>query len=161
MIKSLLATAILAVLSTSSMASTTADVTAQFYIGGYQDGTATFVGTDTNLDGSLSLDELTSFSLSIQSYGVSLSDVNAFGTYNIATNTWSPNAEAWGGAYDTGSFVTWNNNSLAVTTMAGFSAVTSEVTHASAVPEPANAALLLAGLGLMGAVARRKASKQA
>ncbi len=35
----------------------------------------------------------------------------------------------------------------------------STVTTAAAVPEPANVALLLAGLGVMGFVARRRAGK--
>ncbi len=79
--------------------------------------------------------------------------MNASGSYSIASNTWNADAEAWNHEYDSGSFVTFDSESLAVTTMAGFSAVT---TATSAVPKPTT--LLMMGVGALALMARRRTS---
>jgi len=146
MIKSLFAAAALAVVASSSMAATF--VWKPLGNG----GVATFAGTDTNSDGSLSLDELISFSISIDGFTGSLSEVVAFGSLNLSTLTWS-SVDA-----DSDELVAWvvGNNTYAF----DGTVVTTETNQVSAVPEPTNAAFLLAGLGLLGAVARRKASNR-
>jgi len=165
MIKSLFAAAALAVGASSSMAASTVDVTADIYSDGTLDETVTFSGTDTNSDGSLSLDELTSFSVIFpvilgSDLNTSLSGVSSFGTYNIGTNTWSMDAEILdNGNYYPGAWFTWDNYMYQIVSPY-FTVVTTETIEVSAVPEPTNAAFILAGLGLLAAVARRRASKQ-
>lgn len=152
MFKSFLA-AVTVAFGTSAFAAAPIDVSANIFNGSQLWGTASFVGTDTNADGHLSLGELSSFDMSIAGYTPTLADVNAFGTYTIASNTWNDDAEAWG-QYATGSFVTWANDGLAVTSINGFSVQTTAV---SAVPEPSALVLMsLAGLGAL--VARRRKS---
>ena len=155
MIKSLAAAAALVVFASSSMAAGAIDVSADIYLGGNLDGVATFAGTDANSDGKLSLSELSSFSISIEGYNASLADVNAFGTYSIASNTWNADAEAWGGTYPTGSFVTWDDQDLAVTTWSGFSVTT---TATSPVPEPTSLLMMSMGMGALALAARRRKS---
>jgi hypothetical protein len=150
MIKSLFAATALAVGASSSMAATTVDVTAEFFAGGiplpYQ---VSFAGTDTNSDGILTLGELTSFSAISEfgAYSFSLPEVISFGIYDIGTNTWL-------------SELMWFADSTAVQVVYFGIIPTIETFEVAAVPEPANAAFLLAGLGLLGAVARRKASQK-
>ena len=149
MIKSLCAAAALATFASVATAAPV-DVNFNAYQGSTLLFTGDFIGSDANHDGVLSLSELTSFSFSGQGYSASLGNLNSFGSYHIPTNLWSSDAEAWG-QFATGAFFSFNHDSLALTSINGFSVTTTPV---SVVPEPATLAMM--GLGALALAARRK-----
>jgi hypothetical protein len=150
MIKSLFAAATLVAIATSSTAAAV-DVSYQAFAGGTQYFSGTFEGTDANSDGFLSLDELASFTFTGSGYNATLPELDSFGHYDIATNVWASDAEAWG-IYPTGAFFSFDDDTLSLTSINGFSVTT----MASSVPEPATLAMM--GLGALALVARRRKS---
>ncbi|MBK8815717.1 MAG: VPLPA-CTERM sorting domain-containing protein [Methylococcaceae bacterium] len=112
--------------------------------------TGVFTGTDSNSDGFLKFDELSSFSFSFVP-SLDLSTVDAFGDYDIANNNWINNAMSWVGHTNTAWF-TWGNRDFSANDV-NVSGMTT-----SAVPVPA--AVWLFGSGLAGLLsAKRRKSK--
>jgi hypothetical protein len=114
--------------------------------------TGIFTGADSNSDGFLKHDELTSFSFAFVP-SLNLSTLDAFGDYDIANNNWINNAMSWVGYTNTAWF-TWGNREFSAND-ANVSAMT---TSPSAVPVPA--AVWLFGSSIAGLLsAKRRKSK--
>lgn len=147
-----------------------------FEQGGWgQGGTATlsFTGTDANSDGFLTLDELSSLSLSqstlltedsrytlrdftlsdLSSFNWDMADATTFG--DAATDALNADylyGSGWSVRFETSQ----NYSSYSVGRVEMFDETASVFTAVSAVPEPGQAALFLGGLGLLAGVARRR-----
>lgn len=143
-------------------------------VGWGQGGTTTlsFTGTDANSDGFLTLDELSSLSLSqsemltadskytlrdftlsdLSSFNWDMADATTFG--DAATDALIANY-----LYGSGWSVRFNSSqvdsSYSVGRVEWFDRTESVFTAVSAVPEPGQAALFLGGLGVLAGVARR------
>ncbi len=90
----------------------------------------------------------------------------AFATFDPTSNLTFTSWTATGPANTAMDFYAWNGNTLAEgvhwngTAVDGLAASLTRAQMVAAVPEPETYAMLLAGLGMMGAIARRRKSKQ-
>lgn len=113
----------------------------------------TFSGADSDLDGSLSFHELSSFNAKEDhpiGFGpLALADLSGFGDYLIGTNEWLNNGESWKDAGNIGWF-SWDNDLYSVTPYDAF--VSTE--PVGALPEPSSIALL--AIGTMVLITRRR-----
>jgi hypothetical protein len=129
-------------------------VSFNFYDSWEKAGGGTFVGTDGNSNGLIEFSELSSFSATVIMTGETLNLGNLVdtGDYIISTNHWEPNGISWK-YFPSNAFFTWNSRESSVDST--WATVETSVT---AVPEPETYAMMMAGLGLFGFMAKRKKS---
>lgn len=172
------AVGMMAALSTSASADTFS-----FSQGGYSGGgsiAGSFTAIDLNHDGQIQsfLGEVSAFSLMfagdtvVGSFTHSLSDLNGL-VYDLGsgfigdgqTLSIEGMASNWHGTigfdFASGYGPTGGIGGRAIDIATGATSTSSQLISVTAVPEPEAYAMLLAGLGLMGAVARRRKAKQA
>lgn len=117
-----------------------------------------FTGEDTG-DGVLTLAELTDWWISFSPIST-VASLNAFGTYDIATNTWHHDAASAPNPLMYDSYATWNGvmelsmHRFAWQFGTGIDAV--QPADTSAVPEPASLALGAIGVAALGLGRRRR-----
>ena len=122
--------------------------------GGGSWGLGSFSGEDNNSDGFLKFDELTAFSWVNLGYDANLGNLNGFGDYSIASNTWFSNGISWIGNPDI-AFFTFDNRNLSATSLFFTTQTSAAITQT---PIPAAVWLFGSALaGLMGIGKRRKA----
>jgi hypothetical protein len=125
-----------------------------FSVNNYGPSYGSFAGADTNANGILAQDELTSFVFDRLDYGhhVTLSTLFGFGDFDLVSNPWLANGSGWG---NNGSFFSWNGGANSVhETWANVSTSIAQRDVQNNMPEPATLALL--GIGLAGIIAARR-----
>lgn len=115
-----------------------------------------FAGNTVNFTFASGLFNLNSLDISYASSGA-VGALTAFDTSNNVLFTTNINASVTG----TVNFGTWNNIARLQLVDSGSHLSVDNLTLTAAVPEPETYALLLAGLGCMGAIVRRRKAKQA
>ncbi|MES2069067.1 MAG: PEP-CTERM sorting domain-containing protein [Pseudomonadota bacterium] len=146
--KSVLCTTVLAAASFSASAMV---VDYTFDLPGVPYGS--FSGVDTNHDGILTFDELTSFDFEyplVDTTGINLAMLDSFGSYNIGINTWNSDATGWG--YPNFAWFSWENGDRAL--VAQYATVHTSLE--AEVPEPLTLGLFAIGLLGLGVIRRRK-----
>jgi len=127
-----------------------------YTLGGSFWGNGSFVGTDADNNGKLSLGELSSFdgSNNVEGQTVTLPGLSGFGDFDIAANNWIANGTGWGSSGF--AFFSWNGDSNSVNNT--WARTVTDVTGGGTLPEPSSLALgAVALLGVVGA-RRRKAA---
>lgn len=128
-------------------------------------GSGQFSGSDANTDGLLTINELSAFTYTPGDprYGwtasLNLASLNNFGTYNIAANNWSADSYV-GGDWQTNVYLYGVSGGSPVV-IAPHYGVTTSVVATAPVPEPETYAMMLAGLGALGWMGRRRQAKKA
>jgi hypothetical protein len=167
----LLASIALTLTAVNANAAVTATATFQTAVNSEIVGDGSFSGIDANNDGNIQFNELTSFSWQLNnnchttllpsnvSNGDCRTYLTNFGTYNYQTNTWNSYlTPAKGTIYHsyTSSFDPLSPSGLHGILQESFTVSTSLVSVSAPVPEPESYAMLLAGLGVVGMMGRRR-----
>jgi len=114
--------------------------------------TGNIKGADINSDGFLQLGEVTSWTLS-GGYGELFGRLDSIGTFDIASQTITPDAISWIGYPDTAYF-TFDQRTSSCTTYNGYTFNFTSFSTSNDIPEPASLALI--GIALLGTFATRR-----
>lgn len=141
--KAALVGALAAVLISPALAAPTiqVDFDLQYVFPGYTDFDGSFVASDVNGDGFISQNEVTDF----RNNGLGEATLLSFGDFDIADNLWTTDNSASPGEYYV---ATAGLNTY-------YDGIRPETTVIS-IPEPGNALLIAAGIGMLAVFARRQ-----
>jgi len=133
---------------------------------GYPLGGGQFSGVDTNADGLLTMNELSAFTFNSASFmsSVTLGALNNFGSYDIAANHWTADTYVGGNYQNNYYFFSGTENDFKASAVYYSTVTTTVVPNAvptAPVPEPETYAMMVAGLGVLGWMGRRRQAKKA